>query len=65
MRRVGYPIGWLEASKRTVSDLQLIDFNGKNVDQNASVVEYDLEKIIKYPGFNAPPPDGSKDLHSR
>ncbi|EAA09466.4 AGAP005070-PA [Anopheles gambiae str. PEST] len=69
MRMFGYPPGWLEDAKITHSGLQLFGSNGDAVqhsDESDGEVDnvrmkYDVRKIIEYPGFNEPPPEGMFD----
>uniref|UniRef100_A0A182PML4 PSP proline-rich domain-containing protein n=1 Tax=Anopheles epiroticus TaxID=199890 RepID=A0A182PML4_9DIPT len=69
MRLFGYPPGWLEDAKITHSGLQLFGSNGDAVqhsDESDGEVDnarmkYDVRKIIEYPGFNEPPPEGLFD----
>uniref|UniRef100_A0A182KB88 PSP proline-rich domain-containing protein n=1 Tax=Anopheles christyi TaxID=43041 RepID=A0A182KB88_9DIPT len=69
MRMFGYPPGWLEDAKITHSGLQLFGSNGDAVqhsDESDGEVDnerkkYDVRKIIEYPGFNEPAPEGMFD----
>ncbi|CAG9773157.1 unnamed protein product [Ceutorhynchus assimilis] len=63
MRLIGYPPGWLEAAKLTSSDLLMYDGKGNTIkNQNAKkATGLDQEKIIRFPGFNAPLESGFKD----
>ncbi|XP_057670613.1 zinc finger CCHC domain-containing protein 8 homolog [Diorhabda carinulata] len=63
MRILGYPPGWLEEAKLFYSNLALFDSDGKhvlseNVKKNPGL---DPNKIIEYPGFNAPMDKYSRD----
>nr|CAD7263963.1 unnamed protein product [Timema shepardi] len=54
MRQLGYPPGWLGDAKIFHSGITVFNEEGK--------VKYDPSKIIKYPGFNVPPPHGTTDV---
>lgn len=66
MRRVGYPMGWLEAARCTASELSLYDFEGRRDASGADPASpIDPDKLVEYPGFNAPCPEDARDLHAR
>lgn len=66
MRRLGYPLGWLEAAKRTASDLALYDFHGREDQRRGDTSAHvDPDKVVEYPGFNVPSPTGARDFHTR
>jgi zinc finger CCHC domain-containing protein 8 len=64
MRTLGYPPGWLEDARISHSGLALYDSEGRkvaepNVEEGEIIAEgsrdeYDVTKIISYPGFNVP-----------
>nr|CAD7411390.1 unnamed protein product [Timema poppensis] len=71
MRQLGYPPGWLGDAKIFHSGITVFNEEGKEVinsdDEEGEIltveskVKYDPSKIIKYPGFNVPPPHGTTD----
>nr|CAD7573753.1 unnamed protein product [Timema californicum] len=72
MRQLGYPPGWLGDAKIFHSGITVFNEEGKEVinsdDEEGEIltveskVKYDPSKIIKYPGFNVPPPHGTTDV---
>lgn len=72
MRVLGYPPGWLEAAKVSGSGLALFDDKGNEMaggssrdegaDARADEIEYDLKRIISYPGYNVEPEKGTYDV---
>ena len=52
MRALGYPPGWLQAHERERSGLSIVGEEAAAEEQ----VEYDAEKFLSIPGFNAPLP---------
>lgn len=63
MRTLGYPPGWLEEAKSVYSNLDMFDGEGKTVSQKKKKRQaLSPEKIIEYPGFNAPPEKHMKDV---
>lgn len=69
MRELGYPIGWLLEAQVKKSDLELVheqDGEEKKLETPEKVVnEYDADRIVTYPGFNEPPPQGILDESDR
>ncbi|XP_066595481.1 zinc finger CCHC domain-containing protein 8 homolog [Prorops nasuta] len=71
MRVLGYPPGWLEEARLQHSGLSLFDSEGQEVgdpdDEPGEIFaegdkdRYDIKKIFDYPGFNVPPPPGTRD----
>ena len=70
MRTLGYPPGWLEEARLQHSGISL--FNSEGVaehdpnDKPEQTVQgdkdqYDVKKIYDFPGFNVPPPPGTRD----
>lgn len=70
MRILGYPPGWLEEAKIFHSGITMFDSKGRAVtesdDEEGEIdmdkVKYDEKKIISFPGFNEPLPDGFFDV---
>ncbi|XP_050310811.1 zinc finger CCHC domain-containing protein 8 homolog isoform X2 [Anthonomus grandis grandis] len=65
MRRLGYPPGWLEEAKYVTSELSMFDIDGNNV-KNPNARKHkglDPEKVVEFPGFNAPLSKEFKDEH--
>lgn len=54
MRDMGYPPGWVEEAFETNSDLALFDCEGKLSSNFKKEVRINPDKIIEFPGFNAP-----------
>ncbi|XP_043673637.1 zinc finger CCHC domain-containing protein 8 homolog [Vespula pensylvanica] len=75
MRVLGYPPGWLEEARLEHSGLSLFNSDGiAELDPNDEPgeivteedrVQYDIKKILDYPGFNVPPPPGTHDDHKQ
>ena len=72
LRELGYPPGWLREAQILHSGLSLYLGEGEVLAQDADdedgeiadkeeKVQYDVERIVEWPGFNAPPPDGARD----
>ncbi|CAK9809839.1 Zinc finger CCHC domain-containing protein 8 homolog [Anthophora plagiata] len=71
MRTLGYPPGWLEEARLQHSGLTLFNSDGvaerETNDEPGEVFEardkdqYDVKKIYDFPGFNVPPPPGTRD----
>ncbi|XP_065199535.1 zinc finger CCHC domain-containing protein 8 homolog [Planococcus citri] len=71
LRTHGYPAAWLRYATVKPSGMNLYDKDGKEVaDPNAEdgeileeedKIRYDLGKIVKFPGFNAPMPTDCAD----
>ncbi|XP_076383319.1 zinc finger CCHC domain-containing protein 8 homolog isoform X2 [Megalopta genalis] len=71
MRELGYPPGWLEEACLQHSGISL--FNSDGIAEDDSHAEpgelfesgdrdqYDIKKIYDFPGFNVPPPSGTRD----
>ncbi|XP_058806811.1 zinc finger CCHC domain-containing protein 8 homolog [Phymastichus coffea] len=73
MRVLGYPPGWLEEARLQHSGLSLIDQNGKidrGSDEEGEIVlpgdkdQYDIKKIVDFPGFNVLPEEGILDEYA-
>lgn len=66
MRALGYPPGWL---KKAVVDTSDIFDTDEGIDQKKrkstepDQIQYDHSKLIEYPGFNSPMPEGCIDYH--
>lgn len=71
MRTLGYPPGWLEEARLQHSGISL--FNSEGVAENdpddkleqtfqGDRDQYDIKKIYDFPGFNVPPPPGTRDV---
>ncbi|XP_019622545.1 PREDICTED: zinc finger CCHC domain-containing protein 8-like [Branchiostoma belcheri] len=78
MRKLGYPPGWLAEAEETTSGLSLYSKTGKKVNEEGEEVEdgeldtgddkkptYNTNKIVAYPGFNVPVPEGIDDMGHR
>ncbi|XP_076232999.1 zinc finger CCHC domain-containing protein 8 homolog isoform X2 [Calliopsis andreniformis] len=71
MRTLGYPPGWLEEARLQHSGITLFNSDGvaegdPNEEPGAIFDEgdrdqYDMKKIFDFPGFNVPPPPGTRD----
>ncbi|ELU04071.1 hypothetical protein CAPTEDRAFT_225599 [Capitella teleta] len=76
MRRLGYPPGHLEEAFKQDSGLTVFDNSGKEVpfdtdsdkedgevneSKQSSEAQYDIKKIVEYPGFNVDIPKGFTD----
>ncbi|CAG5135778.1 unnamed protein product, partial [Candidula unifasciata] len=79
MRLYGYPPGWLAEARQIQSGVTIFDKNGRvtlitgecledgELQEDAAVetkTEYDVGKIIEYPGFTVPVPLGVIDEHN-
>uniref|UniRef100_A0A0B6ZSI6 CCHC-type domain-containing protein n=2 Tax=Arion vulgaris TaxID=1028688 RepID=A0A0B6ZSI6_9EUPU len=79
MRLFGYPPGWLAGARQIQSGVSIFDKNGRvtlitgecledgeleEEDGTEKKTEYDVNKIIEYPGFTIPVPLGFIDEHS-
>lgn len=65
MRKLGYPPGWIEEAYVEHSELNMYDIEGKDVkNKNQVKTGIDPEKVIDYPGFNAPMEKGMFDVSS-
>lgn len=65
MRLLGYPPGWIKEAEeeQLASNLYMFDIDGKTVDyQKKKKCFINAEKVIDYPGFNAPMFEGAKDV---
>lgn len=72
MRDIGYPPGWLEEARLQHSGLSL--FNSEGVaeagcsDEEGEIIapgdkdQYDIKKLIDFPGFNVETPLGIRDV---
>ncbi|CAH1251347.1 ZCCHC8 [Branchiostoma lanceolatum] len=76
MRKLGYPPGWLAEAQEMTSGLTLYSKTGKKVNDEGEEVEdgevdtedkptYNIGKIVAYPGFNVPVPEGVDDVGGR
>lgn len=66
MRALGYPPGWLKKAVVDTSDIFDTDTSNdskKRRDTEQDQVQYDHSKLIEYPGFNSPMPEGCIDYH--
>lgn len=67
MRALGYPPGWLK--KAIVGNDDIFDSDERSSNKRShdeseqDDVRYDHSKLIEYPGFNAPLPEGCNDYH--
>ncbi|XP_015594059.1 zinc finger CCHC domain-containing protein 8 homolog isoform X2 [Cephus cinctus] len=71
MRILGYPPGWLEEARLQHSGITLFNSDGTveadpNEDEGEIIAEgdkdqFDVKKIYDYPGFNVPPPPGTRE----
>ncbi|XP_015191074.1 PREDICTED: zinc finger CCHC domain-containing protein 8 homolog [Polistes dominula] len=71
MRALGYPPGWLEEARLQHSGLSLFNSDGApelDPDEEPGEViiledkvQYDVNKIVDFPGFNVSPPSGTRD----
>lgn len=74
MRVLGYPPGWLEEARLQHSGITLFNSDGvAEDDPDAEMGEiffqgdrdkFDTDKIIEFPGFNMPPPEGTYEEES-
>lgn len=63
MRMLGYPPGWIEEAQISHSNLSMYDIEGQNVKSNVRKKNgINPEKIVDYPGFNAPIENGEYDV---
>lgn len=68
MRMLGYPPAWLEMAQVSHSGLSLFGdatATSAHSSQNSGGednIDYDLKKIISYPGFNVQPDEGTLDV---
>lgn len=63
MRMLGYPPGWIEEAQISHSNLSMFDIEGQDVKSNVNKKNgIDPEKVVEYPGFNAPMEDGIYDV---
>lgn len=69
MRALGYPPGWLKKAIVDTSDIFDTDTpessseSKKRKSPSADEIQYDHSKLIEYPGFNSPMPEGCVDYH--
>lgn len=68
MRALGYPPGWLSKAVVDTNDIFDTDSPDESSDSKKrksppSEVQYDLSKLIDYPGFNSPMPINCVDYH--
>lgn len=69
MRALGYPPGWLKKAIVDTSDIFDTDTTESNSESkkrknpSSDEVQYDHSKLIEYPGFNSPMPEGCVDYH--
>jgi len=69
MRVLGYPPGWMREAEVHQAEMTLFDGNGKTVchpneeagETEPMAVKYKPEKLVSFPGFNAPIPRGFRD----
>lgn len=59
MRALGYPPGWLKKAVVDTNDI----FDTDSPSKSGIDVQYDYSKLIEYPGFNSPIPEGCNDYH--
>lgn len=72
MRILGYPPGWIEEARVQHSGLTLFNSDGRAdrdpADEEGELIldgekdEFDVKKIVDFPGFNVPPPHGTRDV---
>lgn len=66
MRTMGYPPGWVEEAFDANSDLALFDCDGKALDNAVKKeIKINPDKIVEYPGFNAPLEKHIKDVGAK
>lgn len=75
MRDLGYPPGWLRRAEIRASGIQLYHEQGEKMlmagDEDGEVVEdkdtleYDIERLVEWPGFNSPLPSEFRDETSK
>lgn len=66
MRALGYPPGWLKKAIVDTDDIFDTDTESgskKRKNPPTDEVQYDHSKLIEYPGFNTPMPEGCIDYH--
>lgn len=63
MRALGYPPGWLKKAIVDTDDIFDTDESNKRKSPSPTDVQYDHSKLIEYPGFNSPMPQGCHDYH--
>lgn len=67
MRALGYPPGWLKKAMVETQDIFDTDDNSSKKrshdKQEEDETQYDHSKLIEYPGFNTPLPEGCNDYH--
>lgn len=73
MRILGYPPGWLKEARLQHSGLNLYDSDGIReldpMEEPGQIAElgdkdqYDVKKIHDFPGFNVPPPPGTREVN--
>ncbi|XP_077556655.1 zinc finger CCHC domain-containing protein 8 homolog isoform X1 [Haemaphysalis longicornis] len=62
MRVLGYPPGWLKDAEVEESGLEIYGLDDKNAnDGEDEEVQYDPTRLISFPGFNVPMPEGVND----
>ncbi|KAH9369688.1 hypothetical protein HPB48_007655 [Haemaphysalis longicornis] len=62
MRVLGYPPGWLKDAEVEESGLEIYGLDDKNAnDGEDEEVQYDPTRLISFPGFNVPMPEGVDD----
>ncbi|CAL4193532.1 unnamed protein product, partial [Meganyctiphanes norvegica] len=69
MRALGYPPGWIREAEVHQAQMTLFDGEGKSVchpneeagEMEPTAVKYKPEKLVSFPGFNAPVPRGFRD----
>lgn len=63
MRMLGYPPGWIEEAHISHSNLSMFDIEGQDVKSSVKKKNgIDPEKVVEYPGFNAPMEEGTYDV---
>ncbi|KAK7074155.1 Zinc finger CCHC domain-containing protein 8 [Halocaridina rubra] len=69
MRCLGYPPGWLKEAEVHQADMKMYDGTGQSVihpdseegETEATLIKYNPDKLVSYPGFNVDRPKGVHD----
>ncbi|CAH1801702.1 unnamed protein product [Owenia fusiformis] len=77
MRMMGYPPGWLKEAECQTSGISMFDKHGKETNEDGELgeegevavverkVSYDTAKLVSFPGYNVPLPQGQLDEHMK